>query len=177
MIYTNDESSFNSKELQKYYEENTIEHIITRTHAPVAERAIRTFKDMLYKRIEHDEEQGKDNIQWNDYIFEITFIFNNRMVVKNTGMTPVQAMKKENELKVKLNLELSAKRNRKYPEIKTGDKVRIYTKKGRFDKERVPVWSKTIHEVKEISSNNNQMFYKVSDYTRPLMRHEILSVN
>ena len=75
-------------------------------------------------------------------------------------MTPVQAMKKENELKVKVNLELNAKRNRKYPEVSVGDKVRIYTKKGSFDKERVPVWSKSIHEVKEITNNNNQFFLK-----------------
>ena len=58
--------------LKKYkssFIENNIELIITRTHAPVAERSIRTFKDMLYKRIEHDEQQGKTNIQWKDYIY------------------------------------------------------------------------------------------------------------
>ena len=91
-------------------------------------------------------------------------------------MTPVQAMKKGNELKAKVNLELNAKRNRKYPDIEVGNKIRIYTKKGRFDKERVPIWSKSIHEVKEITHNNNQLFYTVSDYPRPLMRHEILKV-
>ena len=98
------------------------------------------------------------------------------MVGKNTSMTPIQAMKKENELKVKFNLKLNAKRNKKYPDINISDKVRIYTKKGRFDKERVPVWSKSVHEVTQKTNNNNQFFHKVSDYPRPLMRHEILKV-
>ena len=35
---------------------------------------------------------------------------------------------------------------------------------------------KSVHEVKEITNNNNQFFYAVSDYPRPLMRHEILKV-
>ena len=52
MLYTDDEGSFHSKQAVSYYRENKIKHLITRTHAPYAERAIRTIKAMLYKRLE-----------------------------------------------------------------------------------------------------------------------------
>ena len=52
MLYTDDEGSFHSKQAVAYYRENKIKHLITRTHAPYAECAIRTIKAMLYKRLE-----------------------------------------------------------------------------------------------------------------------------
>ena len=51
-IYSDDEGAFNSKEIQKYFNDEGIRHPVTRGHAPVAERQIRTFKDMIYKRSE-----------------------------------------------------------------------------------------------------------------------------
>ena len=38
VIYSDDEGSFNSKHAQEYYDEKNIKHLITRGHAPVAER-------------------------------------------------------------------------------------------------------------------------------------------
>ena len=52
VLCTDDEGSLHSKQAVAYYRENKIEHLITRTHAPYAERAIRTIKAMLYKRLE-----------------------------------------------------------------------------------------------------------------------------
>jgi hypothetical protein len=51
-IYTDDEGSFNSKQVKQYFLDSQIQHIVTRGHAPVAERAIRTIKDLMYRRIE-----------------------------------------------------------------------------------------------------------------------------
>ena len=45
----------NSIEFPKWLEENNILHIVTRSHANTAERAIRTFKDLLTRRIESKE--------------------------------------------------------------------------------------------------------------------------
>jgi uncharacterized membrane protein (UPF0127 family) len=45
------------------------------------------------------------------------------------GMTPKEARKPENYVKVKSNLENNRVKNRKYEDIKVGDKVRIYKKK------------------------------------------------
>ena len=41
--------------LRKLIQEQKIEHHKTRAHANFSERAVRTFKDMLYKRVEADE--------------------------------------------------------------------------------------------------------------------------
>jgi hypothetical protein len=83
------------------------------------------------------------------------------MVQRNTRMTPEKARDKKNTLTVKVNLELHAKHKRKYPEIKVGDQVRIYTKKKNFQKERVPVWSEATYEVEDITENYTQKFYHV----------------
>ena len=56
-IYTDDEAAFSSKALQTYYEDNNIQHIITRLHAPYAERAIRTIKNMLVDRLENTDKK------------------------------------------------------------------------------------------------------------------------
>ena len=44
-IYSDDEGAFNSKLLQDYFKEHNINHIVTRGHAPYAERGIRTIKN------------------------------------------------------------------------------------------------------------------------------------
>jgi hypothetical protein len=49
-------------------------------------------------------------------------------------------------------------------------------KKDKFDKERVPTWSKTKHTVDRIDDDNTQDFYYVSGMARPFMRNEILKL-
>ena len=64
VIYADNETALSAASIQKYFKDNNILHIATRGQAAVAERSIRTFKDMLYKRIGNDE-----NVQWTDYVF------------------------------------------------------------------------------------------------------------
>ena len=71
MIYTDDEGAMNKEAIQKYLQEQNIEHHRTRAHPNFSERAITAFKDLLYRRVEADQKKGKNNIQWTDYIFEI----------------------------------------------------------------------------------------------------------
>ena len=59
IIYTDDEGAMNKEAIQKHLKDENIEHHRTRAHPNFSERAIRTFKDMLYKRIEADEKKGK----------------------------------------------------------------------------------------------------------------------
>ena len=47
---------------------------MTRNHAHFVERFIRTFKMMLRKRIDNDIKQGKDDIQWSDYISKLCLL-------------------------------------------------------------------------------------------------------
>ena len=74
-------------------------------------------------------------------------------------------------------LEINAIRKRKYPDLKVGDKVRLYSKKDKLDKERISVWSKTVYEVKEIIKHekDQEMFY-LANYPKPVLRHELLKV-
>ena len=60
------------------------------------------------------------------------------MINSVTKMTPEDARQPKNKLDVSMNLNLKRKRNRLYPEIKEGDKVRIYTKKKKVSKRACP---------------------------------------
>lgn len=170
-VYSDDEGAFNSKDIKNYFLTNHIQHLITRGHAPVAERGIRTIKDLIYRRMDKSPES-----QWIDakILSNSLVTYNYRMVQRNTKMTPDKARDKKNTLTVKVNLELHAKHKRKYPEIKVGDQVRIYTKKKNFQKERVPVWSEATYEVEEITENYTQRFFHVKGKDKPYMRHELL---
>ena len=59
IIYTDDERSIASKDFQEFVEGRKIELYRTRGHPAFAERFIRTFKDMLFKRVENDEKRIK----------------------------------------------------------------------------------------------------------------------
>ncbi len=101
IIYSDDETSLNTNAIQKYLKEQNIKHIITRSHAWFVERAIRTIKDMLYKRIDNSKD---DNPQWTDFLFEVVLTYNNKLVHSITKHTPNEASDEKNELNVKLNL-------------------------------------------------------------------------
>ena len=53
-------------------------------------------------------------------------------------------------------LEINAIRKRKYPDIKVGDRVKVYNKKDKLDKERISVWSPNTYEVEEIKHEKEQ---------------------
>ena len=135
MIYSDEERSLIGSELQDYFKKEGIKLHTTRGHPAFAERFIRTFKDMLFKRVENDEKKGKQ-VQWTDYIFEILLTYQNKMVSSATKMTPKDARMKKNELDVKMNISLQAKSNRKYPAVEVSDKVKLMRKKAITEKER-----------------------------------------
>ena len=159
-----------SNKVQVYFREEDIKHIITRGHANVAERQIRTMKDMLYKRYDATKEP------WHKLLYPVLLTYNNKRVHTTTKMTPAEAMKPQNHLTVKLNLEMARKKTRNYPNVSVGSEVRIYRKKDKLDKERKSVWSEAKHKVESITESMGQNFYKVDGYNRKLLRHEILLV-
>ena len=129
MVYSDEEGSLMSSEIQEYFKKENIELHTTRGHPAFAERFIRTFEDALFKRVDADEKGGKHNIQWTDYMFEIMLTHNNKNRHSTTGMTPNEAKTDENEYEVKVNLELKAKSSRKYPTLQVGDQVKVMRKK------------------------------------------------
>ena len=172
IIYTDDEASLQTEAMKKYFKEQNIKHIITRSHAHFSEIFIRYFKSALYKRIDNSE--NKDTIQWDSLIFEIMLTYNNKLKHSAHGFTPADAAKKENSLDVKLNLEAKAKNTRRYPNVSVGDKVRILRKKSKFDKERVSVWQEEKHEVVAIGKSHGQTYYKLNGLSKEYLRNEIL---
>ena len=176
MIYTDDEKAIASSDFKQYVEDEGIELYRTRGHPAFSERFIRTFKDKLFKRVETDEKKGKDNIQWTDYILEIMLTYNNKDVHSATGQTPNEARKKKNEYKSVLNVSVKAKKERTYPELNVGDKVKILRKKAITEKERTSHFLKGEYVVEEITTKLKQKYYKLTDYPRPLMRHDLMKV-
>jgi len=174
MIYSDDEGSLSTPDMKRYFEEHNIKHVISRGHAPVAERAIRTFKSMLYKRVEHAK---NDNAQWTDFIYEITLTYNNKLVHSITEFTPAKARLKENQRDVWLNTFIKSNHTRTYSGLEEGDKVRIFRKRKKGEKERVSVWSDKIYEVERIVESLGIKFYRVNGMDKEYSRNELLKVS
>ena len=176
MIYTDDERAIAGEDFKDYVEGEGITLRRTRGHPAFAERFIRTYKDMLFKRVEADEKKGKANIQWVDYNLEIMLTYNDKMKHSATGMTPKEARKDKNEFRAMLNVASKAKKERIYPTLEVGDKVKIMRKKAITEKERTSHWLKGYYVVQEVAEKLNQKYYKLTDYPRLLMRHELLKI-
>mgnify|MGYP003344810707 FL=1 len=171
-IYSDEEGSFVSKVVQKYFKDENIRHLVTRGHASFAERAIRTLKDLIYRRVE-----ALNDPFWQHHIKNVLNQYNNKNVHRSTKFTPKDARLAKNYQKVKMNLESLRKTNRKYPNINVDDNVRIYKKKDKYDKERIGVWSKDSYKVEEIIESDGQKLYKTSAREKPFMRSELLLIS
>ena len=139
----------------------------------MAERGIRTFKGMLFKRIDASE---KENPQWVDFIYPVTLTYNVRRVHAVTKHTPLDAEKKENTVDVYINMGLKAKHSRRYPPLEVGDRVKIYRKRKRGEKERVAVWTQDSYIIEKTEEYDSQTYYYTSQGRRPYLRHELLLI-
>jgi hypothetical protein len=92
--------------------------------------------------------------RWYDLPFETYIVYNRKMVSSVTKMTPAEADKKENQAKVKMNLQLQKKHNKQYDNINLGDKVRLFRKRKHLnEKEDTPTYSKQTYEVVKIEDH------------------------
>jgi hypothetical protein len=112
IVYTDGETGFDSYALRDYFVEQNIKHYITRTHANVAERFIRTYKALLYRSIDSIKNTALKDPQWPAYNFQVLLTHSNKLIPSSTTMTPGDARKTANEVDVESNLELCAKKNR-----------------------------------------------------------------
>ena len=176
-VYTDNEGAWSrGSEINKYFKDENINHIITLAHPNVSERAIRTIKDEIYKRVKLPSDKN-----WSDLLYPILLKYNFKSVHNSTNLKPSEADKKENEFYAKLNLELNRVRKRRYPDVDVDDNVKIYKKKDKLDKEHISTWSSKIYKVNKIETKFNQKYYYSEGYTQnqrvaPLLRHEILKV-
>ena len=170
-IYSDNEAAFTSYEVQEYFKDEGIRHLTTLGHAPVAERQIRTMKDMIYKRIDHTK------LNWYEVLYQVLLTYNNKMVHNVTKLTPSEAMKPSNTDLVKFNLELKQRTSRKHPNIAIGDTVRVFKKKDKLDKERISNWSTEKYKVTDIQESMGQKFYKLEGRDKVVMRNELLLID
>ena len=112
MIYSDEEGSLYDKTVEDYFKEEGKEFYRTRGHPNFANRFIRAYKDMLYKRVEADEKKGKAHIQWIDYNLEILVTYNNKMIHSSIGMTPAEALKEKHHYKLRTKMATEATRTR-----------------------------------------------------------------
>ena len=174
-ILSDDEGALNSNDILGYLKKEGIEKITTKSHSHFAERFIRSFKFLLYKRIDHDMKQGKTDLQWTNYIFPVLTVYNFKNDHSSIGMTPAEAKRDEARIEVKLNMGLKAKHSRKYPPLQVGDKVKIMLNYSKFKKERDPLYSDNKYEIEKIEEQENLKLYTVNGRQR--LRTELLKVN
>ena len=123
----------------------------------IAERWIRTMKEKMFKYF-----TDNNTNKYIDVLPDLVEDYNNT-VHSSTKFTPVEASKKENELKVWRNLYPDRyKTSRLNPKFSVGDEVRITKKKTVFEKGYTTRWTEEIFTIKEIRETN-PITYKLED--------------
>ena len=123
----------------------------------IAERWIRTMKEKMFKYF-----TDYNTNKYIDVLPELVEDYNNT-VHSSTKLTPTDASKEENELKVWSNLYPDRyKTSRLNPKFSVGDKVRITKKKTVFEKGYTTRWTEEIFTIKEIRETN-PLTYKLED--------------
>ena len=173
MLYSDGEGALRSDVFADFCKEEKIQLIITRSHASVVERFIRTLKTAVSRRLDKDT----TNKTWKDFIYEIILTYNNRDINSAHDVTPSEARLPKNVMQIKANLELHRVSNKKYPDIVVGSHVKLYRKKIITEKEDKSFWTPKTFTVAKITESFNQKYYHLEGWKRPLLRHDILLVN
>ena len=113
----------------------------------VAERWNRMMKEKMFKYF-----TANNTNKYIDLLDEFVEICNNT-THSSIKMTPVEASKKENEVRVYRNLYPDLTRRSVRAKVKTGDEVRILKKKGLFEKGFTPNWTEEVFTVSKNSKN------------------------
>ena len=122
-----------------------------------AERWNRTMKEKMFKYF-----TANNTNKYIDVLDEFVERYNN-MRHSSIKMTPVEASKKENEVRVYGNLYPDLTRRPMRAKDKIGDRVRIQKKKGLFEKGFTPNWTEEVFTISKIQ-RTNPVTYKITDY-------------
>ena len=83
VIYAGDDGALSSNIIQQFLAEQHVQQIISRNHANIAERAIRTIKYELNERLKH-----YPTARWYDILPSVLRYDNEKKPHSSTGMTP-----------------------------------------------------------------------------------------
>jgi len=122
----------------------------------VAERWNRTMKEKMFKYF-----TTNNTNKYIDVLDDFVERYNNTRH-SSIKMTPVEASKKENEVRVYRNLYPDLTRRPMRAKFKTGDKVRIQKKKELFEKGFTPNCTEEVFTVSKIRKTN-PVTYKITD--------------
>jgi hypothetical protein len=174
-IVSDQEGGTRATSFVRVLNQHGIRHIMSSTPVGMVERAIGTIKALIHKRIiglKLDQER------WIDMLDKVVNLYNNKLIHSTIRMTPRDALKPTNKLEVHLNIQMKAKFNRPYPELRKGDNVRVAIKKGSFTKSYHPTFSEEVYKVLEIHvDEDGTNEYLINNRNRKLyQRHELLRV-
>ena len=165
-IYCDRGGEFNGNEFKEYASSEKIEIIFTHHHASVAERFIRTIKELIFK---HLESTGTQTII---HILPSILKNYNTSDHRTIGTTPEEAHKEKNENEVHANIAKHATTVVR-PEIKPGDRVRVYEKPETFTKGS---YSHHWGEVAVVESETTHGRYNIMHHTHPYLRAHLQKV-
>jgi len=187
-IMTDPDASVLGNEMQEWFRRMKkrgadIQHTLTRHHASFAERSLRMFKYLMYKKVK------KDVRPWTEYLSAVLEQMNTgRMPIdpnnrergdektfprNSTGFTPEDAAKPENWFEARNNMEIQSKHNRKYKSIYVGDKVKVWRQKSILEKENVSDFPDDPVEVQKIVRSLGQTRYVVENKSIPVLRSDL----
>ena len=136
---------------------------------------IRTVKKMIEERLRHYKTKT-----WVEVLKTSLNRYNNQ-IHSSTKTTPNNAHNFDNVIQVRTNLVLKEKPNRKYPNIREGDYVKIFDKgKGNYlsRKETRSQWSERKYKVILVGRDMmNNKYYKLDGMSKRYNRHELLLVD
>ena len=118
-VYSDNDRTFQAG-VKDFFQKEGITHVVTLTvtHANVVERFIRTMKNMIHDRVRFN--RGS----WTAMLSKALEKYNDT-VHSSTKLKPKDAPDDKNHLDVRVNLTRREKNNRKYPEVKVNDMVKV----------------------------------------------------
>jgi len=123
----------------------------------VAERWNGTMKEKMFKYF-----TANNTNKYIDVLDDFVERYNNTRH-SSIKMTPVEASKKENEVRFYRNLYQEFERRPIHAKFKTGDKVQILKKIGLFEKGFTPNWTEEVFTVSKFQ-RTDPITYKMTDY-------------
>ena len=158
-LWTDKGTEFYNKDMNNLRKLYDIELYSTENEekSSIVERWIRTIKEKMFKYL-----TDNNTYKYIDVLPDLVEYYNNT-VHSSTKLTPTDASKEENELKVWRNLYPDRyKTSRLNPKFSVGDEVRITKKKKVFEKGYTTRWTEEIFTIKEIRETN-PLTYKLED--------------
>ena len=147
-LVSDTEGGTNTPQFIRVLRGHNIRHIQSSTPIGMIERAVKTIKDLIHKRILGLKLQ---NERWVDLLSTVVKLYNEKHVHSTINMTPRQALDPDNQLQVYMNIKHKAKFNMAWQPLREGDKVRTAIKSSAMTKAHHPTFSTQVYTITGIS--------------------------